>query len=239
VADQERGGGPTGDADRPSGPTHALLLTTDLFAALPRPTSQALADRAAMRTLARGEHLFREGDSAESLFVVARGELAVASRAYDGRESIVAVLGPGAVLGELPLFDGAPRSADARAVTAGEVLEVAYDPVRAALEQHPQALWKVTAVLAERLRAVDEALADAAFLDVPGRTAKRLLELAGDADDFISPLTQEELAGRVGASRERVNRALATFTRLGWIETLERGHYRLLNRAALEHRAAR
>jgi CRP-like cAMP-binding protein len=237
VADQDRAGG--GEAERASGPTHALLLNTELFAALPRPDSQALAERATMRTLARGEHLFREGDVAESLFVVARGELAVASRAYDGRESIVAVLGPGEVFGELPLFDAAPRSADARAVTAAEALEIAYEPVRAALEQHPQALWTVTAVLAERLRNVDEALADAAFLDVPGRTAKRLLELAGDAEDFISPLTQEELAGRVGASRERVNRALATFTRLGWIETLERGHYRLLNRAALEQRASR
>ncbi len=236
MAAQDPGEGAGGGA---SSPAHGLLLATELFAALPRATSLSLADQAVTRTLARGEHLFREGDAAESLFVVARGELAVASRAYDGRESIVAVLGAGAVIGELPLFDAAPRSADARAVTAAELLEVAYGPVRTALEQHPQALWTVTAILAERLRADNDALADAAFLDVPGRTAKRLLELAGDADDFISPLTQEELAGRVGASRERVNRALATFTRLGWIETLERGHYRLLNRAALEQRAAR
>jgi CRP-like cAMP-binding protein len=237
VADQDRAG--VADTERTLSPAHALLLATDLFAALPPETSRALADRSAMRTLSRGEHLFREGDEANSLFVVARGELAVASRAYDGRESIVAVLGPGTLLGELPLFDAEPRSADVRAVTAAEVLEIAYEPVRAALEQHPHALWAVTSILAMRLRADNEALADAAFLDVPGRTAKRLLELAGESDDFVSPLTQEELAGRVGASRERVNRALATFTRLGWIETLERGHYRLLNRDALERRAAR
>jgi CRP/FNR family transcriptional regulator, cyclic AMP receptor protein len=216
-----------------------LLLATDLFTALPVAVSTALADSARPRRLGRGDLLFQEGDPADSLFVVSEGEIAIASRAYDGRESIVAVLASGTLLGELPLFDGEPRSADARAVSPSEVLEVEYGVMRAALEAHPTALWAVTALLAARLRADNEALADAAFLDVPGRTAKRLLEISAGADDFVSPLNQEELAGRVGASRERVNRALATFTRLGWIETIERGHYRLLNRTALERRAAR
>ena len=63
-------------------------------------------------------------------------------------------------------------------------------------------------MLAGRLRAMDEALADSVFLDVTGRTAKRLLELAGDDDEFTLPVTQEELAGMVGASRERVNKAI-------------------------------
>ncbi len=216
-----------------------LFLATDLFAALPVDVALSLADGARVRRLGRGDVLFREGDAADSLYVVSEGEIAIASRAYDGRESIVAVLGPGTLLGELPLFDGEARSADARAVSAAEVLEVGFGAMRDALETHPAAIWAVTALLAARLRAADEALADAAFLDVPGRTAKRLLEISAGADDFVSPLTQEELAGRVGASRERVNRALATFTRLGWIETIERGHYRLLNRVALERRASR
>ena len=70
-------------------------------------------------------------------------------------------------------------------------------------------------LLAGRLRNTDEALADSVFLDVTGRTAKRLLELAGEADEFFLPITQEELAGMVGASRERVNKAIASFIRLG------------------------
>ena len=69
-------------------------------------------------------------------------------------------------------------------------------------------------LLAGRLRNTDAALADSVFLDVTGRTAKRLLELAGDADEFALPITQEELAGMVGASRERVNKAIASFVRL-------------------------
>ena len=80
---------------------------------------------------------------------------------------------------------------------------------------------------------MDEALADSVFLDVTGRTAKRLLELAGEADEFFLPVTQEELAGMVGASRERVNKAISSFVRLGWIEQSDR-RYRIL-----EPRAAR
>ncbi len=72
---------------------------------------------------------------------------------------------------------------------------------------------------------------------MPARTAKRLLEAAGDADEFRLAMTQEELAGLVGASRERVNKALALFVRLGWVEPKGRGRYKLLDREALEQRA--
>ena len=110
------------------------------------------------------------------------------------------MLDEGALFGELGLFDDGPRSADARA------LEDTERP-RARLRrrcaprstQHPTLLWVIVRLLARRLRTTDEALADAVFLDVPARTAKRLLELAGDADEFRLPMTQEDLAGLVGA----------------------------------------
>jgi len=94
----------------------------------------------------------------------------------------------------------------------------------------------VVRLLAQRLRTTDAALADSVFLDVTGRTAKRLLELAGDADEFVLPVTQEELAGMVGASRERVNKALSAFIRLGWLEQSER-RYRITDREQLSRRA--
>ena len=112
-----------------------------------------------------------------------------------------------------------------------------YEAVRAAVDARPDVLWVIVRLLARRLRATDEALADAVFLDVPARTAKRLLELAGDADEFRLPMTQEDLAGLVGASRERVNKALSLFTRLGWIEVEGRNRYRILDREALHERA--
>jgi CRP-like cAMP-binding protein len=91
-------------------------------------------------------------------------------------------------------------------------------------------------MLAGRLRTTTTALADSVFLDVPGRTAKRLLELAGDADEFVLPVTQEELAGLVGASRERVNKALAAFIRLGWLEQSDR-QYRIVDREQITRRS--
>ncbi|MDQ3147958.1 MAG: helix-turn-helix domain-containing protein, partial [Actinomycetota bacterium] len=79
-------------------------------------------------------------------------------------------------------------------------------------------------------------LADSVFLDVTGRTAKRLLDLAGDADEFQLPITQEELAGLVGASRERVNKAISSFIKLGWVEQRDR-RYKITNREQLAIRS--
>ena len=107
-----------------------------------------------------------------------------------------------------------------------------YPAVRAAFQAHPHLLWVIVRVLARRLRSTDDSLADAVFLDVPARTAKRLLELAGDREEFRLPMTQEDLAGLVGASRERVNKALSQFAKLGWIEIQGRNRYRILDRRA-------
>jgi CRP/FNR family cyclic AMP-dependent transcriptional regulator len=218
-------------------PERQLLDTTELFSSLPGDVLEDLRERATVRTYERNELLFSQGDPAAELFVIEQGRVAIVTKAPDGRESVLAVLEGGAMFGELPLFDGAPRSADARALTESRVIVLSYDPVRDVLRARPELLWTVTRLLARWLRATDEALADAVFLDVPGRTAKRLLELAGDGDEFKLPVTQEELAGMVGASRERVNKALALFARLGWLEVKGRGRYRFLDRSALEDRA--
>ena len=86
---------------------------------------------------------------------------------------------------------------------------------------------------------MDSALADSVFLDVTGRTAKRLLELAGDSDEFQLPITQEELAGMVGASRERVNKAIASFVRLGWIDQTDRRYASSTGSSSLAERTDR
>ena len=139
------------------------------------------------------------------------GRIAIANKSIDGRESVVALMERGDLFGEMPLFDGLPplgRGPGARAVARSSPSPTT--PLRAALRgRSPTLLWKVVALLAGRIRNIDEALADSVFLDVTGRTAKRLLELAGEADEFSLPITQEELAGMVGASRERVNKAIA------------------------------
>jgi CRP-like cAMP-binding protein len=214
-----------------------VLDKTDLFGALPAEVLEQLRDRALPVKHRRGDLIFDKDAPADRLYVVLSGRIAITASSADDRQSVISVLGPGALFGEMPLFDGGNRSAAARALTTVNAIALLFVDVRAVLEQRPQLLWTVVEILARRLRATDEALADAVFLDVTGRTAKRLLELADDTDEFRMPLTQEELAGMVGASRERVNKAIATFVRLGWLEIGGRGRYKILDREELSARA--
>jgi CRP-like cAMP-binding protein len=214
-----------------------ILETSQLLGAMPPETLEALRSVSTVRTVARNEVLFRRDEPAFEMYGIVSGRMAILTSSPDGRESLVAVLEEGSLFGELGLFDGGPRSADARALEETKVIVLGYEPLRTAIDAQPTLLWIITRLLARRLRATDDALADAVFLDVPARTAKRLLEIAGDADQFRLPMTQEDLAGLVGASRERVNKALSLFTRLGWIEVEGRNRYKILDRQALHERA--
>jgi CRP-like cAMP-binding protein len=213
-----------------------LLMRSDLFKALDAPAVGAVATNAVMRRFDRNDVIFAEGAPATELFVVHRGRVAIANRSPDGRESVVALMEVGDVFGEMSLFDGEGRSAEARALEPSELVAVPYPPLQAELQSRPALLWGVIALLASWLRSTDAALADAVFLDVTGRTAKRLLELAGEVDEFVMPLTQEELAAMVGASRERVNKALSSFVRLGWLAQSDR-RYRITDREQLARRS--
>lgn len=213
-----------------------LLASSDFFAGADADDVQRIVAMSHERTLVRGDVLFNEGDTSEGLYVVTRGRIAIANQSFDRRESVYALMEPGDLFGEMGLLDGLPRSAMARALEPSGVLAIPFEPVRALLTEKPAILWGVAKMLAGRIRAMDEALADSVFLDVTGRTAKRLLELAEGADEFILPVTQEELAGMVGASRERVNKAIASFIRLGWLEQQDR-RYRILLRDRLALRA--
>jgi len=220
----------------PSDVAADLLARVDLFAELDEAEMAKVVASAQRRELRRGDVLFVEDDESSELFVVVEGRIAMANRSTDGRESMVALMDAGDVFGEMPLFDGMGRSTDARALEPSVVVAIPYETVQDVYESRPTLLWGVVALLSARLRATDAALADSVFLDVTGRTAKRLLEIAGDADEFTLPVTQEELAGMVGASRERVNKAIAAFVRLGWIEQAER-RYRITNRDQLSLRS--
>jgi CRP-like cAMP-binding protein len=213
-----------------------LFSEVDLFAGFTDAEVGAIADAADLRTLRRGDVLFTEGDEPHELFVVVSGRVAISNRAIDGRESVVALMEAGEAFGEMGLFLAEGRTAEARALEQSDVAAVPYERVRDVYQARPELLWGVVSLLSARLRSMDVALLDAAFLDVTGRTAKRLLEMAGGADEFLLPVTQEELAGMVGASRERVNKALAQFVKLGWIEQNER-RYRITNRQQLQIRA--
>jgi len=216
--------------------TGALLRQSELFGSFGPVATSSLVAASRRISCARNEQVFAEGDAAADLYVIESGRVSISSRAADGRESMMALMERGDLFGDMGLFDGLGRSANARALEASKLVRVPYPAVRACFDAQPELLWTVVAFLSRRLRVTDMALADAMFLDVPARTAKRLLELAGDEDQFVLPLTQEELASLVGASRERVNKAIASFVRLGWITQAGR-RYVLVDRAELERRS--
>lgn len=214
----------------------SLLSSVDLFREVDEAVITNLATQAVERSLWRGDVLFSEAQEPDALYIVISGRIAIANKSVDGRESVVALMEDGDLFGEMGLFDGLGRSAEARALEPSKVAEIPYAPVKTMYESHPELLWRVVDMLARRLRSMDEALADSVFLDVTGRTAKRLLELAGDSDEFTLPITQEELSGMVGASRERVNKAISAFIRLGWLSQTDR-RYTITNRKQLEIRS--
>lgn len=213
-----------------------LLAESDLFKDLTVDELDSIVATASTRELRRGDVLFAEGDESNEVFVVDEGRIAMTQRSVDGRESVIALMERGDLFGEMPLFDGLGRSTEARALEPSTVTIIGYEPVRSLYESRPQLLWSVVEMLSNRLRSTDAALADSVFLDVTGRTAKRLLELAGDEDDFVLPVTQEELAGMVGASRERVNKAIASFVKLGWLDQRDR-RYQITDREQLTRRS--
>lgn len=202
-----------------------LLRAVPLFAELDDDAYAALAGRLRRDHLARGKDLFREGDHGDALHVVVEGKVKICRTAPDGRENVLAILGPGDLLGELSIFDTRPRGATATAVVDSVLATLLRDDFHEWLGEHPRVSYDLLRALAVRLRQTNEAMADLVFTDVPGRLAKTLLGLAerfgtaadGGAIHVAHDLTQEELAQLVGASRETVNKALADFATRGWL----------------------
>lgn len=192
--------------------------------------------------MSKGQILFKEGDAGDRLFVVIDGKLKLGSYSNDGRETLLSILGPGDMFGELSLFDPGPRTATATAVVDSKLLALANAQVLGWVKEHPEVALQLLRRLAQRLRKANEGLSDLVFADVPGRVAKAIVEL-GDRfgskkDDGLHvnhDLTQEELAQLVGASRETVNKALADFASRGWVKLEPRAvivldHERLVKR---------
>jgi len=205
------------------------LMQAPLFSALDAEAAAALRASMTEKRVPRSGIIFSEGEPGDRMYVILDGKVKLGQTSPDGRESLLAVLGPGEVFGELSLFDPGPRTATATAVTDTVVVGLGHGDLRPWLTGRPEVAEALLQALAQRLRRTNEALADLVFSDVPGRVAKQLLELA---DKFGQPgpdgvlvhhdLTQEELAQLVGASRETVNKALADFTQRGWVEVDQR-----------------
>lgn len=201
-----------------------VVRQAPLFAALDEEAAEALHANMTRAELTRSEVLFHEGDPGDRLYVIVEGKVKLGRTSGDGRENLLAILGPGEMFGELSLFDPGPRNATATAVSDAVLIGLGSEDLVTWLTGRPDVSRQLLRALARRLRRTNENLADLVFSDVPGRVAKALLDLSErfgrPTDDGLRvahDLTQEELAQLVGASRETVNKALADFASRGWL----------------------
>ena len=173
----------------------------------------------------RGQALFTEGDLAERVFIIERGWVMISSVAPSGREIVLGIRGPGDVIGDLSVLDGAPRSATALAVDDVEATVAPGSALTRALTD-AAAAGELLRILAARLRDADRKRLEFAALDTLGRVAWRLQELGerfGQRTpvgvEVELPLSQDQLASWCGASREATVKALAALRSLGCIAT--------------------
>ncbi|XVX20856.1 Crp/Fnr family transcriptional regulator [Actinomycetota bacterium] len=220
-----------------------VIRKAPLFAALDDEEAATLISSMTTTHMERGDILFHEGDQGDRLYVIGEGKIKLGRSSADGRENLVAILGPGEMFGELSLFDPGPRTMTATAVAETTLLGLGNESLQEILTKHPGAAATLLAALARRLRRTNDTLADLVFTDVPGRVAKALLDLSArfgrPAEEGVlvaHDLTQEELAQLVGASRETVNKALADFATRGWLR-LEARAVLLLDVERLRRRA--
>ncbi len=212
------------------------------------PASLANQLFAAARTvsLPAGRDLFQAGDPCDGCYRVIEGLLKVTLDPASGRERILAILGQGAIVGELSVIDGTPRSATVSAIRdakLGFVSRAAFDDFG---RDHPDIFRTIAGVLAARLRDINGALVAASFLSVKGRAARTLLVLAdafgkdvGDGRILIrQKVSQGDLAAMAGIARENLSRILQEWTRAALISRLA-GYYCIENKTALDHEAGR
>ena len=203
-----------------------------VFACLAGPDRLAVAARMRLRQFARDEIVFHRDDPAGHVFLITAGTVKISVPDDMGHEVLVALERGGDVFGELALFDDSPRSATVTAITETFALALSRADFIGVLERNPEAMRKMLGLLARMVRRSTGHVEDLVFLDLPGRVAKCLLDLADASGTDQVDLTQEDLGGFVGATRVSVNRVLADLERRGAI-TVGRRHISLADRELL------
>ncbi|WP_428925959.1 Crp/Fnr family transcriptional regulator [Marinibacterium sp. SX1] len=188
--------------------------------------------------LTKGQVLFEAGDPGDALFAVTEGALEVSVYSEDGRKLALDIMRPGAVLGEITLFDPGPRTATAAALEPSVLRRVRHSDVLSEISKSPDLAIDLIHLAGQRMRYMNRQLNEQVFLPVPLRLARKILYLTqGDtpqpADDARLKLSQSELAEFVGATREAVSKTLSSWKKDGVVEA-SRGGLKVLDRPALE-----
>lgn len=198
-----------------------MLQNIPLFSALGQEDLEAIAKQAVTKTFPKGNIVINEGDRTDSLYVILSGKVKVFLTDENHKEVIVDIQRVGDYFGELALLDEAPRSASVMTMEPCTFLVVSKSAFDRYLTNNPEVALNVMKGLAGRLRATTENVRSLALLDVYGRIARTLLQLArreGEDNVIDQKLTHQDLANMVGASREMVSRIMADLARGGYIK---------------------
>lgn len=191
---------------------------------------RALMDLGQRRHYRAGMTLLRQGDASDHLLLITQGRVKVWQSTEDGREVVLGVGSAGDLYGEVSGLEGRSRTASVSAVTRVEAMCVPVPAFRAFIADHPEIAMLVLAVVTQRLRAADEVRAEFGGHDALHRVASRITDLverfgepATEGVHIAFPITQQDLAGWTGSSRESVNKVLTAMRNRGWIKTHRRG----------------
>jgi CRP/FNR family cyclic AMP-dependent transcriptional regulator len=222
-----------------------ILRRTNLCHGLGSSDLEILASQFELITVSRGQILFHEGDPGDNLYIVVSGKVKLSKHSAAGRENLITLMGPTDQFGELSLFDTDPHAATGKVVDDGQLARLSKLALQEWAEACPTIALQLLNQMARRQRRANSMLTDLIYVDVPGRLAKQLVQLAdrfGSAEGshvrVFHGLTQEELAHLVGASREHVSGVLMEFAARGWIQVESRSvviidHARLTRRALM------
>jgi CRP/FNR family cyclic AMP-dependent transcriptional regulator len=189
------------------------------LAGIPDNFNRALAALGRVRTYPKNTVFITEGDSSDSVFVVLAGKVKVFVADNEGHEMILDTYGPGEYVGEMAL-DGKPRSASCMTMEPTVFSVIQRDPIREAIRANPDFALDMIAKVIDRARLATDNVKHLALLDVYGRVARLLLNMAVEADGKLAipeKITQQEIAERVGASRDMVSRIFRDLTTGGYI----------------------
>ncbi len=214
------------------------ILATPLFASLSAAEAQALAGRAVTKHYAPGEILAHEGAPPQGLFVIGQGSVKVFKVASSGREIMLTIETAPSTVAEVPLFDGGPVPASVVAVDEVVAYIISIRDLHQVCRQNPDVALKMLAVVGRRLRGLVSVVESVTFGSVRQRLARTLIDYGQQAgrDEFVLPVTHQELALRLGTAREVVSRNLSRFQAEKLIR-IDRRTVVLVDREGLEREA--
>jgi CRP-like cAMP-binding protein len=228
---------------RLTSPETELLGSLSIFSCLDSEELDAVASQLQRRTFAKNEIIYHHDDLPGSLYILVTGRVKIRLISQtDNRQVTFAWVAPGTFFGTISLLDEGHRSSDCVAVEPCQILAMSHDYFWSYLRSHPAAMEALIETMAQRSRRMIRHFYDLAFLDVPGRLAKLLLQLAAEQSNgqlrfpaTINNLSQRELASLVGTTRESVNKWIKYFANQGCIE-FSKGSVTILRASDLQER---